>query len=367
MSVIDRVSGSFTKAKSDAAAKWLLKPLGLLLRTGNSAATVDRLFESEHVQDLRLIIAFILISLWTSLLLGFPGSLAYAWAFNNGHWSWKVVFTALRGFVQFYAPAIGIFGAVLAWAYQTGSARLGIVDLFACEIDTLCRVLLVVDSVDRSIDAFHRDLNEVNGAGNSAVRHFTSAENYFPVFENNTRDLQSLEARVVVNITAFYTYMKAFRDSTRTLMDMSASAVPAEPQGSAAAAAFSSSWQEAARNVVYMMFLALESGRNAMTCLVEFEPEQLERVIVILISEVKAYGFLRKQYTDRDDFRHQRLELRKPNYDGLVHDVCGRVHELLLTKPAEWEPAARLLNDLNRSYAAALGDPPKLCRLASIA
>jgi hypothetical protein len=43
--------------------------------------------------------------------------------------------------------------------------------------------------------------------------HFASQENYFPVFETNTRDLQTLEARVVINITEFYTYMKAFRDS----------------------------------------------------------------------------------------------------------------------------------------------------------
>ena len=69
-----------------------------------------------------------------------------------------------------------------------------------------------------------RGLPKRSGAANSEspTRHFTSEENYFPVFENNTRDLQSLEAHVVINITAFYTYMKAVRDSTRSLVDMGA-------------------------------------------------------------------------------------------------------------------------------------------------
>ena len=40
------------------------------------------------------------------------------------------------------------------------------------------------------------------------------------MFESNTRDLQTLEARVVINITEFYTYMKAFRDYLRTLAEI---------------------------------------------------------------------------------------------------------------------------------------------------
>jgi hypothetical protein len=144
---------------------------------------------------------------------------------QDKHSTSQVFFSGLSSFVAFYTPMLGIFGAVLAWAYQAGSARLGIVDLFACEIDTLCRVALVADSVARSIGTFQHGLPGRNGEVNSVspARHFTSEENYFPVFENNTRDLQALEARVVVNITAFYSYMKAVRDSTRFLMDISAS------------------------------------------------------------------------------------------------------------------------------------------------
>jgi hypothetical protein len=50
-------------------------------------------------------------------------------------------------------------------------------------------------------------------------------------------------------------------------------------------------WHQAARNVVYMLFLGLESARRAIADLVEFEPERAERTIVILISELEAYRF----------------------------------------------------------------------------
>ena len=62
------------------------------------------------------------------------------------------------------------------------------------------------------------------------VMQFTSAENYFPVFEGNTRDLQSLEARVVINITSFYTYMKTVRDLMRTAAALKPEPVTPKPK-----------------------------------------------------------------------------------------------------------------------------------------
>ena len=369
MSTVDRVSGSSARAKSDDIPKRLLEPIARMLRTGNPAATVDRLFVSEHVSDLRLIIAFALIAVLVVLVFGFPGSLAYAWVFRDGQSSSQVFFTALRGFVAFCTPVLGIFGAVLAWAYQAGSARLGVVDLFGCEIDTLCRVVLVLDSVPQSIEGFRRALPGRSGAGNSAspARHFTSEEDYFPVFENNTRDLQALEARVVVNITAFYTYMKAVRDSTRALMDLSAPPAPPAPGLDKASASTSVAWQDAARNVIYMMFLGLESARKAIRDLVEFEPEQAERTIVILISELQAYGFLSEQFVNEQDIRHQRLELRKADYEKLVPCLWNDVEAKCASKPSDWEPARRLVPELKRKYHAAISQPPQPRRLASTA
>ena len=57
-------------------------------------------------------------------------------------------------FIVFFVPVVGVVGAVIAWAYQSGSARLGVIDLFACEISTLCRVATVVDTARRYADKF---------------------------------------------------------------------------------------------------------------------------------------------------------------------------------------------------------------------
>jgi hypothetical protein len=368
MSILNHVSGNCDGAKPDDIPKRLLAPFGRVLCSGDPAETIDRLFVSKHVKDLRLIISFALIAVVAILLFGLPGSFGYASIVRDKDWnSQRAVFSALHDFVTFCAPVLGIFGGLLAWAYQVGSARLGIVDLFACEIDTLCRVALVVESVPRSIGVFQNGLPGRNGAGNAAspTRHFTSEENYFPVFENNTRDLQSLEARVVVNITAFYTYMKAVRDSTRALMDMPAS--PSQPEPRQKKASSSLPRQEAARNVIYMMFLGLESARKATCDLVEFEPEQAERIIVILISELDAYRFLCEQFADEQDIRHRRLQLREPVYKKLVPCLCDIVATRRASEPSDWEPAWLLVPDLKSKYHAAMSRTSQPSRFAATA
>jgi hypothetical protein len=368
MSIVDHVTSNCAGPKPDDLPKRLLEPIRRVLCTGDPAATIDRLFVSEHVKDLRLIIAFALVTVLAVLFVGLPGSLASAWFVRGKDWSsQQAVFSALHGFVAFYAPILGIFGAVLAWAYQAGSARLGIVDLFACEIDTLCRVALVVDSVPRAIAAFQHGSPGRNVAGNSAspTSHFTSEENYFPVFENNTGDLQSLEARVVINITASYTYLKAVRDSTRALMDMSASLNHPEPRSDKAATPCP--WQDAARNVIYMMFLGLESARKAIRDLVEFEPDQTERMIVILVSELEAYRFLREQFTNEDDLRCRRLQLREAGYKKLVPKLYDLVRAGRASEPSNWELAWRLVPELMRKYDAVMtssSQPPRLAATA---
>jgi hypothetical protein len=246
---------------------------------------------------------------------------------------------------------LAVFGAVLTWAYQVGSARLGVVDLFACEIITLCRVAFVSDTVDRLIDMFNQGPPRTSAAagGIPAVHQFNSQEDYFPVFEANARDLQTLEARVVIQITAFYTYIKAVRDSMRTLSEIGA-------QGAA--------WQMAAGDVIYRMFLGLESARFAITELDEFEPESAERRILILIGELQAYGFLYSHF-DVNDRRYKRLDLRKADYEKLVPQLCRSVEKGLAEKTAShsarkiWRQAAELLDTLNKRFEEAMEAKPK--------
>jgi hypothetical protein len=323
------------------------------MKTGDPHSTSERLFASQHVRDLRLIAGFALLFFYAAVV--FILGDAYHQAHQaHGKFSWSVA----RTIITFFGPTLALVIAVLSWAYQTGSTRLGVVDLFACEISTLCRVTLTVDTVNRRLDEFAQGPRPSGpDAGGPAFdgHPFTSQESYFPVFDANTSDLQALEATVVVNITAFYSYMKVARDFMRALVvtkpldcDLASITGPATP----------GSWREAARNVLYMLFLGLESARHAVSQLVEFEPEKAERTVVILISELQAYRFLCDQYPDPKDIHNQRIRLRDVEYKRMVPPLLQTLkdHSQSTSESrarAAWEPAWRLLSKLEECYEAA--------------
>src|SRR5271165_1321479 len=144
--------------------KWILKPISIFLTTGDETDTVDRLFVSKHVNDLRLIVATVFVVLLLVLILAF---LAGAWTFNvtrpppgvtsDPKQLLEASTSAAKIFLKLFAPTFAVFGAVLTWAYQVGSARLGVVDLFACEMDTLCRVITIVDMVRNQANKYEFD------------------------------------------------------------------------------------------------------------------------------------------------------------------------------------------------------------------
>jgi hypothetical protein len=353
------------------------------VESGNQAATLDRFFHSRHVRDLRALIVIALgavllvfvaglaLSLENELyklyaagekaastgaqaptaaidpvrnaLAGAPPASAQpqdasardilAAAARLALTTLHLAFATLATFLTFFGPILAAFGALVAWAYQTGSSRLGVVDLFACEISTLCRVTTVLDAVTAMIARLDTPASGASkgvGAGSAPpARDFNSQEQYFPVFESNNKDLQSLEARVVINITAFYTYMKTVRDSMRG--------------------------HAAAPDVIYLLYLALESGRKAVDDLVEFEPEQAERIIMVLISELKAYGFLRQKFGRADDVHYARLKLRECGYRKLISRLAKVIRDGKHgPNPHQWEPAALLLPEVRKRHTEAL-------------
>jgi hypothetical protein len=240
---------------------------------------------------------------------------------------------------------------------RVGSARLGVVDLFACEISTLCRVALVTDAVGRYTARIERARNPDTGhtaESNPEVptpgeqtnndrappphgTQFTSAENYFPVFEGNTRDLQSLAARVVINITSFYTFMKTVRDLMRSAAAQKPD--PVTPETKRADQLDADNWHNVMRDTVYMLFLGLEAGRDSTEDLVEFEPEQAERTIVILLSELKAYLFLLQEFANREEMHARRLHLRWDKYQERCLDLKLRVSNGLKHSATELKKA----------------------------
>ena len=297
------------------------------LTKDDAASTFNRLAESQHVADLRLIF-------WSASGLMVAGCgfvlIWHKWVDAGG----------VLGSGALITTIVGIGFGVLAWTYQTGSARLGIVDLFGCEIATICRVLAIAEVAPRYVELFR--------APPERPLDFRSQEDYTPVFDANSKDLEVLEARVVERITEFYTYLKAMRDYLRLLGGI------AQPRDDGAR------WQITMRSVIYMLFLMLESARRSLGRLIEYEPEQAQNTITILLSELVAYGFLAQVFAKEAeenpgyDARWERLRLRRERYLELVPAIYGQC--LDHADADQWKPAVALLGELDQRYYDVFGE-----------
>jgi hypothetical protein len=219
------------------------------------------------------------------------------------------------------------------------------------------RLQLSVESVRsstwflRSIGAFQSDTatvgSEADVLSNTlksetyTPQRFTSQENYFPVFESNSRDLQVLEASVVTNVTAFYTYMKVLRDYLRRVADLTPATSNKKGQ---------MEWRETWCNIIYMQFLAYETARKSVDDLIEYEPTHVENTVTILLTEVPAYRFLLDTF--REDFRYGRLRLRYPDYERVANELRSKINNR--DDNPEWDKAIELWPELRRRYETSL-------------
>ncbi len=293
----------------------------------DAASTLFRFFRSDHVADFLLIFLITLVVLLLHLVI----TIATAVYFGGNSDFRGAILTA--GFA-----ALPIYGAILAWAYLTAGKRLGVVDLFACEIATVCRVGTIFDVGQKYVKKWEK-MNTDNAIDPPSAHstEFVSKEDYFPIFDTNSQDLQALEALIVSHITEFYTYMKATRDSLRKL---------AQIETVEAA-------KETIINIIYTLFLGYESGRKAIDDLVEFQPTRSENMIVILLTELECFPFLCEHFKD-DELRFQRLQLREADYDDLVPRLWKTVCEQHEGNEKYWAPAKRMIPELRRRYDRAL-------------
>lgn len=337
----------------------VLSPFAILrqLRLGKESSTFVRLGRSRHVADLRLIFSVAVILMIIGVIAAeafcFEYQVVTNWKELHGAdsvWPWiRQVFAAAIASGPFVAGICILGGGVLAWTYQSGSARLGVVDLFACEIATLCRVFAVSDVVPRYVSLFENGPDAghphpIDGELPADTNRFTSQESYFPVFDSSVKELQALEADVVKHVTAFYTYMKVMRDSLRRLAEIK----PPGPNGPR-----DDDWHRAICNVIYMQFLGLESARKAIKDLVEFEPTQAEDMITVLLSELVAYGFLRQQF--RGDIRQRRLEARDESYRRDI-PILNRL--VVTATGPDWDAAKDLATEMMKRFDLVLVDTP---------
>jgi hypothetical protein len=340
-----------------------------------SAETFDRLTRSMHVQDLRWIANVTVGAAGLAILIFAVIAWETAPTLAGSNLAGSKLYDALLPFT--ISAILAGLGGIIAWCYQTGSGRLGIVDLFACEITTLCRVCTVNGLADTCIAAFELDTSEHSPSDQvknmrERFSHFESSEAYTPIFDANAKELQNLSVKVVINITAFYTYWKATRDAFRRLAKTQPTTEPAPFH--------SDGWHRAMANVLYMQFLATESARKAVRDLIEFEPNNAENTIMILIGELPLYGSLLK-YFPETDVRYVRLQLRRSRYLSVVPQVYYHTleerakynnpdtrnqlrylsHDDLEELRRDWNKAYRMLDELKKRYVDAIGEefPPR--------
>jgi hypothetical protein len=337
----------------------LRKVLIYQFRKIDAGETFVRLIQSKHVTDLRLIAVITLFCAMIFPVVTFTLVGWHLWhskddwpffhQYQDKAWIWYVFFGEVGALGL---PIIGGFwtlaAGILAWCYQSGNVRLGIVDLFACEMTTLCRVCTIIGLTKNCTSAFEQadDHQQVI----KGFDHFDSAEVYTPIFDANAKSLEVLDVSVITNITSFYTYWKAMRDAFRKVAD-SVGGAPIDLER----------WKGAMRNVVFMQFLAFESAREAINDLIEFEPNHAENTITILLSELPAFRFLLNQFPNENDVHHQRLILRRSEYPRLLEALEKKIDDGVSEKidinskygrnrAKAWNKASKTLDALRKCY-----------------
>ena len=124
-----------------------------VLSADDAAKTLFRFRRSQHVRDLKLIasLAIVILGIQFAVVIAFV--LAEPMIRFLGEWyrqGWHeaagfvtplkvaTLFSSLLiALASYFAPAVPVLGGVMAWAYLAAATRLGVVDLFACEIRTV--------------------------------------------------------------------------------------------------------------------------------------------------------------------------------------------------------------------------------------
>jgi hypothetical protein len=323
------------------------------LSAEESASTLFRFFRSKHVRDLKLIVGLAVLSLFILFLLVVTmGTLdASVPLFPLRDEPCREKFVRFFEFAtKYFGPAVAVGGLVIGWAYRSASARLGVIDLFACEISTLCRVGTVLDVGARYVQQAEHPRSDIQEEIEKRITNsedFVSREDYFPILETNAKDLQLLEALVVRYITEFYTYMKATRDSLRLLATLRP---PKEDRDGAISPSHPpTAWGAAFEDVIYMLFLGYESGRKAVEDLIEYQPSRAENRMVILLTELKCYCFLRKRFQGQE-VHNARLQLREKAYMNEVPELVHSVFAFYGENDKAWEPARKTAQELANRY-----------------
>jgi hypothetical protein len=261
---------------------------------------IKRFRTSPHCRDLLCIAA---IAFFFAVCLAVPV------ADSTYHWfSTALEASSDKGASELYLALLGIALGVIGWAYQSANTRFGVVDIFAAEIATLCRVAAVAEFIPNYIRGYN---------GGDAFPPVKFDQDYLIVFNENAKDLEVLDGDVVRYVTQYYIYMKALLDVLARGSDI------VDARGGR---------EQAALSTIYNAFLAFESARQAISVLMDNSAERQEFILAAMLSEVPAYLFLYVERGKMDTYRRKRIEARLKKYQDLIENI--RNEEGLAASPA---------------------------------
>ena len=188
---------------------------------------------------------------------------------------------------------------IIGWSYQSANTRFGVADLFAGEIGALCRIAAVGGIMEQFAKRYY--------AGECQSPPASTSNDYFAVFNNNSKDMEVLDGDVVGAVTQFYANIKIFQDCLHQ---------PAPP------GADPKLCRVQQLTAIYYGFLAFESARLAMAALVDDRERSEEGILTAMLSELPAYFLLYGELLQReDDVRWQRIAARRNGYCQLIEAI----------------------------------------------
>jgi hypothetical protein len=309
-------------------------------------STWSRFWRSRHVADLSALTFLLMLF----IVLGFLAITYYDWrvyqisvpAFtataSGDHYIW------LEHLI--WPSALVAAGAipVISIVYQIASKRLGVVDLFSSEITSLCRTYQVVNFAPVLVHLYE-DIKSLAapapadptawartfGATATRLAGFKVGQSFTPVLDSSTADLANLDAVVVSQVSAFYTYRLSMIEYMARIADTQAPTPQQLRDDALVGHDYLQRVDYLLFQVIYMLFLSLESGRKAVQELVEYEPNHAEATLNILIGELICRDFLIRQISAApppatgEDVRLARLRARHPEYVRLCADLAVTV------------------------------------------
>jgi hypothetical protein len=221
--------------------------------------------------------------------------------------------SAAQGFLPILAVFAAFGTAVVAfggWLYRTADSRLSVVDLIAAEIFSVCRAAVINKSIEKLRLAYNTsDLGlfgflEIDEKYNESINSIGAN---FGFFNQST----------IIRVTGYYASLKIFLDRVRMLkswaIDIENNHRLASSQSGMNLLHLSPRETEIMQNilaqVIYDLFICLENARISLHYLLEGGRLHDQSIFLCLLSEIRAFAFLRARYADVEYIR-ARLEDR---------------------------------------------------------